>query len=321
MKRKKFLALATALIICTSSVCLGGCGDEKTSEKTNNQQITNQTTEYNVEYADNCKTKIKLSNEDIDRLVDKIISQAKLIQENGYNDFLEKTYAKESFCIDETGFNYVKENLKNQEIDKNNINKIKIEKLDNVDSSIQGYMTLFFDSYSIYAWGIIANEEILDDEKKSLMEDATPFDVSIDKYAAVIYDKKGSYDKNNRTSTIKQANTNAKATYVAIAGQLADYIVSGKLNTLEDVKKFFPKSTSEHGMDISKKPSAEGDLIIYNYLMDNDVNSGYVYFEVDDEFNAKFAHWTENRDTESMVGQYPNPKTDPNAKHKFGEKF
>lgn len=114
-------------------------------------------------------------------------------------------------------------------------------------------------------------------------------------------------------SKLKTANSNAKLVFTTVNNELADSIAEGRLPDL-------PNSGVVVSIDDLKDSDNEIDKAIYNSMKDNGDDSGYVYYEVDQDYNVKVAQWSESRD-EGIVGQYPDPETDYKEKHEIGEKF
>ena len=57
-------------------------------------------------------------------------------------------------------------------------------------------------------------------------------------------------------------------------------------------------------------------------MSDNGDSSGAVSWNVSGSYKPTWAQWADNAgSTAQLVGQYPNPETDPDATHSFGTSF
>ena len=116
---------------------------------------------------------------------------------------------------------------------------------------------------------------------------------------------------------LKLANVNAKLLFTTVNNQLADMVAEGEMDGISgccsgQLVRVDSLSNSDNPIDVA----------IYNTLMDNAAGDGYIYFELSEDgyFNVLFAQWSENEDS-GIVGQYPEPETDPEAVHVLGEVY
>ena len=114
---------------------------------------------------------------------------------------------------------------------------------------------------------------------------------------------------------LKIANSNAKLLFTTINNKLADMYAEGNTDEINDCC-----SGQVVSVDSLANSNSPIDVAIYNALMDNGTSGGYVYFELDDDYNVIFAQWSESQDF-GIVGQYPEPETDSTALHTVGIRF
>ena len=118
-------------------------------------------------------------------------------------------------------------------------------------------------------------------------------------------------------SKLKTANSNAKLVFTTVNMEFADMLAeAGSTAELEDESS----SGVVLSMDDLKNSDKIVDKAVYDALKNNGDDSGYIYYEVDQNYNVKVAQWSESRD-EGIVGQYPDPETDYKEEHELGEKF
>ena len=56
-------------------------------------------------------------------------------------------------------------------------------------------------------------------------------------------------------------------------------------------------------------------------MADNGSSSGAVACFIDTDKKVKWAQWADATGATELIGQYPNPETDPDATHTFGQSF
>ena len=110
---------------------------------------------------------------------------------------------------------------------------------------------------------------------------------------------------------LKSANSNAKVIFTAIERESCDIIADG--GDLSQIKSLpHPMKVSE--LDTSNKVQNA----VYDAMKDYGCSDdSYVYWEIDGNYNAAFAQYSED----NVVGQYPDCETDPSAEHSIGYRF
>lgn len=120
---------------------------------------------------------------------------------------------------------------------------------------------------------------------------------------------------------LKTANGYAKLLFYEVNNCVADLIADGRENEIDEYRKSDNYGKPVRLSDLKKADSGSCiDYSIYRTFVDNEIEDGYIYFEIDDENNIVAAQWAESTD-EGIVGQYPDPEKDPSAVHKIGYKF
>ena len=121
-------------------------------------------------------------------------------------------------------------------------------------------------------------------------------------------------DKGSRRSKskLKSANSSAKLVFTTVECTVADMLADGE--NMTDVRSLgYPKKISE--LDTSNPI----ENAVYQAMKDNGDDSGYVYWEIDNDYRITFAQFGE--ETDGVIGQYPEPETDPSNDHDMGYKF
>lgn len=109
---------------------------------------------------------------------------------------------------------------------------------------------------------------------------------------------------------LKTMNTNAKLVYVTVNGVISDLVADGKISQVE--------SGSFGPMKISDLKNGPIQLAISIAMGDNGTEEGYVAWEIKNK-KIVWAQWGNKKS--GMIGQYPDPETDPKEEHDMGEKF
>ncbi len=121
--------------------------------------------------------------------------------------------------------------------------------------------------------------------------------------------------------SLKKANTNAKLVFATVNNSCADLVADGRRLEIEQYKN---TDNYRKAVRISDLENADADnwieYSIYKAFEDNYAADGYIYFELDEQEGVTFAQWAENDET-GIVGQYPDPETDPDKKHKIGQRI
>ena len=97
--------------------------------------------------------------------------------------------------------------------------------------------------------------------------------------------------------------------------QLADMVAEG-----ETINKDECESSRVISVDLLQSSDNAIDKAIFNAFNDSGTSLGYVYYEIDNNGYILFAQWSES-DNSGVVGQYPDPETDPEAVHILGSRF
>ena len=120
---------------------------------------------------------------------------------------------------------------------------------------------------------------------------------------------------------LKKANTNAKLVFATVNNSCADLIADGRKNEIEQYEKSDNYGKVLRITDL-KDASVDNwiDYSLYHAFEDNDMMDGYIYFELGDDHMITFAQWAET-DGEGIVGQYPDPESDPDKKHRIGQRI
>ena len=126
-----------------------------------------------------------------------------------------------------------------------------------------------------------------------------------------------------KKSKLKSANSNAKLVFTTANSALADCIVEGKTPSTAAFSTTSVKSWS------NSAASSADDILknsVYDALKDNGDGAGSVYFALDatTKSSVTFAQWHDSATAGNetvLIGQYPDPEDNPDAKHKFGSKF
>jgi len=130
-------------------------------------------------------------------------------------------------------------------------------------------------------------------------------------------ESKEDYTAPSRTPTarMKSANSNAKLVFTTVSSACADAVSNGEFRKL--------KNLSYCGLveDLpDEKDYKDIGYMVRAALEQNGNASGYVYWEVDtSKYKPAVAQWADEE--EGIVGQYPDPESDPKAEHEVGRKF
>ena len=123
-----------------------------------------------------------------------------------------------------------------------------------------------------------------------------------------------------KKSKLKSANSNAKLVYTTASGCVTDLISEGKVGDVkaETIIAKLPLKSNWSGY--STKNTALCDAVD-TAMADNGSASGAVSFEINAKKKVAWAQWADADDAKELIGQYPNPETDPDATHTFGQSF
>lgn len=123
-----------------------------------------------------------------------------------------------------------------------------------------------------------------------------------------------------KKSKLKSANSNAKLIFTTVNNQAADLVVEGTpIGTGESVSASLVSSFSGDAATTLKGA-------VYQALKDNGDGAGVCAWNIDNSGNVTWAQWANDANGAVptgavMVGQYPDPETDPDATHAIGTQF
>ena len=119
-----------------------------------------------------------------------------------------------------------------------------------------------------------------------------------------------------KKSKLKSANSNAKLVFTTVAGACADLTSEGNMTDI---------TTGGTGPILVSSLSTSDKLqdAVAKAMSDNGDNSGAVWWNVDStNYKPTHAQWADNAGTAGqLVGQYPNPSSDPDTTHTIGTSF
>lgn len=117
-----------------------------------------------------------------------------------------------------------------------------------------------------------------------------------------------------KKSKLKSANSSAKLVFTTVEAQAADVLADG--GQVSDIgAQTSPVSIGNIGTT-SKTHEA-----VYKALKDNGDNAGMVCWDIDSTGSPIFAQFSAGTATSGIIGQYPDPETDPDANNSMGSKF
>ena len=110
-----------------------------------------------------------------------------------------------------------------------------------------------------------------------------------------------------KKSKLKSANSNAKLVFTTVSGACADLVSDGKMSQI-----------TTGGVAVNYDGLSTGDVLqkaVKDALDQNGTGSGKVAWSVASNYKPTYAQWADKDVTNGMVGQYPNPETDPDKLH------
>ncbi len=117
-----------------------------------------------------------------------------------------------------------------------------------------------------------------------------------------------------KKSKMKSANSNAKLVFTTVSGACADLTSDGKMTEISN-KLTFTGAYSSLGTTTIEKA-------VKDALSDNGSGSGAVYWNIDaSTLKPTVAQWADTTGGSQLVGQYPNPETDPDKLHTLGTSY
>lgn len=122
-----------------------------------------------------------------------------------------------------------------------------------------------------------------------------------------------------KKSKLKSVNSNAKLVYTTANGCITDLIADGKVNQVFAETGF----TSTLPISVTAGSTTNADLktAINAAMADNGSSSGAVAYTISTQKKVAWAQWADSTSATELIGQYPNPETDPDATHTFGTSF
>ena len=121
-----------------------------------------------------------------------------------------------------------------------------------------------------------------------------------------------------KKSKLKSANSNAKLVFTTVNGAIADTVADGGISKISDGEYSGPANNITNvGTDTTLVDAVK------KAMEDNGSGAGVVYFKVDGK-KVVCAQWADkgtNSGDSTMVGQYPEPESNPDDEHAFGTSF
>lgn len=113
---------------------------------------------------------------------------------------------------------------------------------------------------------------------------------------------------------LESVNSNAKIVYISLNEAVNELVSDGHVSLIS-AGKFGPIKVSE----LIRGDVLQKELASYLSIEDADFLNGYISYEVSTYKKITWAQWS--ADKKGIVGQYPNPETDPYNEHNIGEEF
>lgn len=121
-----------------------------------------------------------------------------------------------------------------------------------------------------------------------------------------------------KKSKLKSANSNAKLVFTTVNNQAADLVVEG---TVVD-SSMNQTASVINAANFNATGSNALQKAVYKALKDNGDGAGACAWNIDGKGNVTWAQWASTVSTSAqMVGQYPDPETDPDSTHVLGSAF
>ena len=124
-----------------------------------------------------------------------------------------------------------------------------------------------------------------------------------------------------KKSKLKSANSNAKLVFTTVSSACADAVSNGSFAKLQGLS-FQGNYTSLSSAKTSGTGAAAKtnlDFFVREALDQNGNGSGAIAYAVDSStYKPVFAQWADDSGATQLIGQYPNPESDPDATHTFG---
>ncbi|MBR1765111.1 MAG: prepilin-type N-terminal cleavage/methylation domain-containing protein [Ruminococcus sp.] len=120
-----------------------------------------------------------------------------------------------------------------------------------------------------------------------------------------------------KKSKLKSANSSAKLVFTTVEGAATDVLSDG--GQISDVTAGAPTGAVTIGS--LSTATAKCPKAVYTALKDNGDSAGMVYWAIDTKGNPTVAQFAAGSATSGIVGQYPDPETDPDEVNTMGAKF
>ena len=121
-----------------------------------------------------------------------------------------------------------------------------------------------------------------------------------------------------KKSKLKSANSNAKLVYTTVNGAVSDLIADGKVSQVVAEAGFTGTLPINAGASATNKALKDAIDVA---MADNGSSSGAVAYTITAQKKIAWAQWADSSTATELIGQYPNPETDPDATHTFGTSF
>ena len=118
-----------------------------------------------------------------------------------------------------------------------------------------------------------------------------------------------------KKSKLKSANSNAKLVFTTVSGACADLTSDGKMTSITNNQVVGPIAVP------SSTASDPLEKAVGIAMADNGSASGHVAWFVGTDYKPKWAQWADAQTGSQLVGQYPNPETDPDKMHTLGTSY
>lgn len=117
-----------------------------------------------------------------------------------------------------------------------------------------------------------------------------------------------------KKSKLKSANSNAKLVFTTVSGCCADLTADGKMT---DITTGTLAATAVNSLSTTNKLQDA----VKTAMSDNGSGAGAVAWNVGADYKVKWAQWADTTSGSQLVGQYPNPETNPDTMHTLGTSF
>ena len=120
-----------------------------------------------------------------------------------------------------------------------------------------------------------------------------------------------------KKSKLKSANSNAKLVFTTVSSACADAVSNGSFANLQNLT--FNGNYTQLSTAKTANNKTNLDFFVREALDQNGNGSGAIAYAVDSStYKPVFAQWADDSGATQLIGQYPNPESDPDATHTFG---